>query len=278
MQPLYSICITNFNTVDSVRQSLESILTQVDDRFEIVVVDNCSKDGSLEILREYDRKQIRLIVTKCSRGLGRQIAFENSRGKYIIGQMDMDDVFKPFLNKLLQIYHDNFEGYMLATSEVIMIAPRELINTLGGYKDLNYLEETDLYARAAQIGSFRFYRFKIKEYEIKKKKPVRRIARVLEEQYSLFRGSFRISQGTLYFCDTFLRLKHIRKRPLGFLAHLLSLQTFSWAFIIHWFYPRVHDDFFKFFNEPDFEVRFNETSGWQHRYIKTQESSISREQ
>jgi glycosyltransferase involved in cell wall biosynthesis len=256
MPPLYSICITNFNTEDSVRQSLESILTQVDERFEIVVVDNYSKDASLDILKEYDRKGIKLIVKRCSRGLGRQIAFENSCGQYIIGQMDMDDVFKPYLSKLLQIYHANFEGYMLETSDVIMITPRKLINMIGGYKDLNYLEDHELCSRAAQIRCFRFLNFKIKDREIKKKKPDRQIKRALEQQYSMLRDSFRIGLGTSYTQGIF-KITNIKKKPS---ASLIGSLVLPWAFITHWFYPQFHDKFTKFFNETDYEVKLNEIS------------------
>jgi hypothetical protein len=64
----------------------------------------------------------------------------------------MDDVFLPQLNNLLQIYHANFEGTMLVTSELIVIAPRELIDRLGGYKDLNYLEDRVIFkSRATRL-------------------------------------------------------------------------------------------------------------------------------
>jgi glycosyltransferase involved in cell wall biosynthesis len=258
MKPLYSICITNYNTEDSVRDSLESIIAQLDNRFEIVVVDNCSTDASQEILKDYERRHvIKLIVKRCSRGLGRQIALEKSTGKYVISQMDMDDVFKPCLNKLLQIYHANFENYMLVTSEVIMIAPRELVNTIGGYHDLNYLEETDLYSRAAQIGYFKYFSFKLKECEIKKRKPERRIKRVIEQQYSMYRESFRIGQGTTFFCGTFLKPRNLRIKPFVFLTSLL---VFPWAFINHWFYPQFYNDFIRFFDETNYEVKLNEIS------------------
>jgi glycosyltransferase involved in cell wall biosynthesis len=255
MLPLYSICVTNFNTEDSVRQSLESILSQVDERFEIVVVDNCSNDASLDILKGYDGKLIKLIIKSCSRGVGRQIAFENSSGKYIIGQMDMDDVFKPYLNKLLQIYHANFEGQMLVTSDVIMIAPRELVHRIGGYKDLNYLEDHELYSRAAQISLFRFLNFKIKDHEIKKKKIDRRVKRILEQEYSMFRDSFRIGLGALFVFGTFFKVTNIRKKPSAF---LIGSIVFPWAFITHWSYKQFHNNFIKTFDEKKYEVKINE--------------------
>jgi len=259
--PLYSICITNFNTEDSVRQSLESLLNQVDERFEIIIVDNYSDDASLNILRGYDGKQIKLFVKRCSRGLGRQIAFENSSGKYMIGQMDMDDVFKPRLNELVQIYHANFEGYMLETSDTIIVAPRQLVNAIGGYKDLNFVEDHELCSRAAQIGRFRFIDFKIKDCQIKEKKLNRRIRHIIERRYSMLRECFRIGLGTRVIYENFFKVTEVKKNLAG--APLLSLinsLVFPWALINHWFYPQFHNEFFKTFHDENYKVGLNESS------------------
>lgn len=257
MQPMYSICITNYNTVNSVRRSLESILAQIDERFEIMVVDNWSNDGSLDILREYEDAKIRLIVKRCSRGLGRQIAIENSTGKYIISHMDMDDVFEPNLNRLLRIYHENFEGCMLLLKGLldkqvgIMIAPKELIDAVGGYKDLNYLEDRELFSRVAQLGRFRYLKsFKIIAYSIKKKKRFDRIISLSRQQYLLFRESFRIGQGSTFCYNIFVR------RPLFF---LFRLPLAFWGAVTHWFYPQFRNEFNKTFNMNDYEVRIDES-------------------
>lgn len=258
MQPIYSICITNSNTVESVRQSLESILDQVDDRFEIIVVDNYSNDGSLEILREYQDKRVKLIVKKCSRGLGRQTAIRNSRGKYIISHMDMDDVFEPNLVRLLQIYHVNWEGYMLVAQRDkrvhalagIMIAPRELIDRIGGYRDLNYLEDRELFSRAAQIGCFRFLRyFPMVSQRIKKRKLYLRVISLLSKEYLVFRESFRIGRRS-HFC-----YRKFAEKPLFF---VVRFPIVFWAFVAHLFQPKFHNEFFKAFNMYEYEVRIND--------------------
>jgi glycosyltransferase involved in cell wall biosynthesis len=258
MRPIYSICITNSNTVESVKQSLESILAQVDDRFEIIVVDNCSDDGSLEILREYQDKRLKLIVEKCSRGLGRQTAIRNSRGKYIISHMDMDDVFKRNLARLLQIYHTHLEGYMLVAQRDarayaqagIMIAPRELIDRIGGYRDLNYLEDRELFSRAAQLGYFRFLKyFPMVGQRIKKRKFYLRVISLLRKEYLMFRESFRIGRGSYYCYRIFVR------KPFFF---VFRFPIAFWAFITHLFYPKFHNEFFRVFNMYDYEIRIDE--------------------
>ncbi|MEM2087155.1 MAG: glycosyltransferase [Thermoproteota archaeon] len=61
--PKYSVCITCRNEAKTIRASLDSILNQIDDRFEVIVVDSKSTDGTLEILKEYvEHGKIKLIV------------------------------------------------------------------------------------------------------------------------------------------------------------------------------------------------------------------------
>ncbi|MDG6903977.1 MAG: glycosyltransferase family 2 protein [Nitrososphaerota archaeon] len=179
----YSICVTVFNESRSVKGALESVLSQVNDDFEIVVVDNESTDGTQKILAEMAAKypMVKVIEAKCSRGKGRQISFENSTGAYIVANMDMDDEFEPALGPLLSLYHSEAEGNLLwvrSLPEVrdsggqvhhapqrewgggVMIGPRKLIDELGGWRDLQRFEDLELAARAARHGRYRwgFYR------------------------------------------------------------------------------------------------------------------------
>src|ERR1700733_1394153 len=144
--PTYSICITHFNNAPTVRNSLESILSQLNDEFEVIVVDNKSTDGSYEILKEFaDAGKIKLIQAKSSRGKGREIAFENSKGEYIVANLDMDDIFKPRLRELLARYHEVTEGKLLWAysrmkgkgfwgGESFTIVPRGLLQEIGGWR------------------------------------------------------------------------------------------------------------------------------------------------
>ena len=160
----YSICITQYNNASTVRQSLDSILNQIDERFEVVVVDSLSTDGSREILNGYARDgKMKLIEKKCSRGLGRQIAFENSSGTYVIANLDMDDVFGPKLNDVIEIYHSKCEGKLVRVAKTadtnqwaqnVTIAPRTLLSEIGGWPDLQLYEDWYLWARAAKVNKY----------------------------------------------------------------------------------------------------------------------------
>jgi len=157
--------MTVYNVAHTIRQALENILCQLDERFELVVVDNFSGDGSGTILKEYSRAgKLKLIQARCSRGRGRQIAFENSSGDYIVANMDADDTFNPVLKELLLLYHERCEGKLLSVRRpgnpsareggAIQIAPRSLLEELGGWHDLNYYEDREICARAELVGKY----------------------------------------------------------------------------------------------------------------------------
>jgi glycosyltransferase involved in cell wall biosynthesis len=62
-QPLVSVVTPFYNTAPYLRECIESVLAQTYDRFEYVLVDNQSTDGSAEIAKEYaaSDRRIRLI-------------------------------------------------------------------------------------------------------------------------------------------------------------------------------------------------------------------------
>ena len=164
-EPLYSICITHYNNVKTLEASLNSILNQIDSSFEVILVDNYSNDGSDTVLTRYSKAgKIRLIKAKCSRGRGRQIAFENSSGKYIISNIDMDEVYEMKLTNLIQFYNACCEGNLLLVVsgsqkdirglQNVTVATRLLIWELGGWNDIQYGEDWDIWSRAAKIGRY----------------------------------------------------------------------------------------------------------------------------
>jgi glycosyltransferase involved in cell wall biosynthesis len=55
--PLVSIVFTSYNHQEYLRQALESLVNQTYSNIEIIIVDDCSTDGSQEILKEYQHFQ-----------------------------------------------------------------------------------------------------------------------------------------------------------------------------------------------------------------------------
>lgn len=59
--PLVSIICVCKNSKDYIRQCIESLLTQTYDNFEFLIQDGASIDGTVEIIKEYSDKRIKLI-------------------------------------------------------------------------------------------------------------------------------------------------------------------------------------------------------------------------
>jgi glycosyltransferase involved in cell wall biosynthesis len=148
--------MTTKNDEPTVRAALDSLLANTSrDDAEIVVVDSQSTDGQLPILQGYAKAGlIKLIVKKCNRGEGRQIALNESKGDYIISGVDTDDEIGPALKGLLARYHKEFEGYVLHGIG-ITIAPRKVVDSLGGWNPLFCGEDFDFWQRAEAAGVLR---------------------------------------------------------------------------------------------------------------------------
>jgi glycosyltransferase involved in cell wall biosynthesis len=156
--PKFSICMTNYNTADVLRKSMDSILSKINtDEFEIIIVDSNSTDGSLEILKEYQKKfpNFTIIEKKCLRGRGRQIAFEHSKGDIII-TADNDTVYNDLWMKVIRYHEKNRLDYGLSML-FSQVYPRKILEEVGGWKNLQYLEDAELWSRLAKIGKYHTY-------------------------------------------------------------------------------------------------------------------------
>lgn len=95
MKPLVSILIPAFNSEQWIADTLRSAKAQTWSRKEIIVVDDGSKDRTLEIARRFESPGIR-VVTQPNQGaaLARNKAFALSQGDYI-QWLDADDLLAP---------------------------------------------------------------------------------------------------------------------------------------------------------------------------------------
>src|SRR5437868_6123302 len=96
-----SITIPSYNHVRFLPATLESILAQTYKNFEVVIVDDGSRDGSLQVAQEYAARQPGLIRVLThpgheNRGVSAAVnlAFENISGEYWMG-IPSDDTMYP---------------------------------------------------------------------------------------------------------------------------------------------------------------------------------------
>ena len=66
--PNFSICIPNYNYGKYIGDTIQSVLNQTYQNFEIIIVDNASTDDSIEIIRSFKDKRIKLFLNKYNIG------------------------------------------------------------------------------------------------------------------------------------------------------------------------------------------------------------------
>ena len=96
--PLVSIICLCYNHARFLREALDSVLTQTYPNIEVVIVDDCSTDGSVGIIEEYLQRHPRLKFISTGHNRGNTTAFNigwrASQGDYVI-DFATDDVLLP---------------------------------------------------------------------------------------------------------------------------------------------------------------------------------------
>lgn len=109
MKPKVSIIIPIYNVESYLRESINSILQQKYQNYEIIAIDDGSTDGSSRILDEYDDNEKIKIVHKKNEGvsIARNLGINMAKGEYI-AFIDADDSIEDeFLTKMVE----NIENY-----------------------------------------------------------------------------------------------------------------------------------------------------------------------
>lgn len=94
--PTVSVVLPVYNGAETLRQSIDCILDQTFTDFELIVIDDGSKDGSAEVVAAVDDPRLRFVRQE-NRGLAATLnrgILELARGRYIARQ-DQDDLSRP---------------------------------------------------------------------------------------------------------------------------------------------------------------------------------------
>lgn len=153
----FSVCITNYNSISTIKESMESYIHYFRDKgFEIVVSDNMSSDGSFEYLKGLQNKGLldKLIRCSCSRGKGRDLSFRYSTGDHVICNIDTDVVYDTIkIDQAISEYLSIQRDIIFATYGMMIIS-RKTAEELGGWRDLDRHEDSDFSIRALTVNRY----------------------------------------------------------------------------------------------------------------------------
>jgi glycosyltransferase involved in cell wall biosynthesis len=174
--PVVSIIIPSFNRGTLISRAIESVLKQTYTDWELVIVDDGSNDDTFSIISKYQSKNEKIRYLRHSNrktALSTNVGIQASCGEYITF-LGSDDEYKTDhiqlrmsifdLNKLIDFIHggveiigspfvkDKFDlSREIPISECAVggtfFGKRNLFFELGGFKDLNYSDDSDFFER-----------------------------------------------------------------------------------------------------------------------------------
>lgn len=103
-----SVVIPSYGQAEYLEEAIQSVLSQTSEAHEVIVVDDGSTDGSLEIAKRYEPRV--KVISQINKGLAsaRNTGIMNATGDYIFF-LDADDKMLPNCLKVIHIY--SYEQY-----------------------------------------------------------------------------------------------------------------------------------------------------------------------
>lgn len=97
--PLVSVVMPAFNAEATIAQSIESVLSQTVQDFELIVVDDISSDGTVAVVKRHAERDARIRLLSTGRNSGgpampRNLALAETNSRYV-AFLDADDLWSP---------------------------------------------------------------------------------------------------------------------------------------------------------------------------------------
>ncbi|SEK46408.1 Glycosyltransferase involved in cell wall bisynthesis [Pseudobutyrivibrio ruminis] len=112
---LVSVIMPSWNTAGYIMESVESVLNQTYQNWELIIVDDASTDGTVDLLKQVDDPRVKVFVNEQNSGAAvtRNRAMREAKGDWI-AFLDSDDLWSPTkLEKQLEfmVEHDYVFSY-----------------------------------------------------------------------------------------------------------------------------------------------------------------------
>ena len=123
MEDKVTVVTPTWNSAKYIRETIASVQAQTYQNWEMIIVDDCSTDNTVELVKDIVKRdsRIRLIEQNENQGaaIARNIAVQNGTGRYV-AYLDSDDCWKPDkLEKQVKFMLSKDCGFSCTSYEVI---------------------------------------------------------------------------------------------------------------------------------------------------------------
>ncbi len=141
MDGLVSIIMPAYNSSEWIEETINSVKSQTYTNWELIVCDDCSQDNTVELVRELQKTDKRIVLTvnekNCGAGLSRNNSLRLAKGRFI-AYLDSDDLWvNDKLEKQLKFMGQN--------KYLICYTSYDLINETGEYRKTIHIPDKTTY-------------------------------------------------------------------------------------------------------------------------------------
>ncbi|WP_186805979.1 glycosyltransferase family 2 protein [Salisediminibacterium halotolerans] len=142
--PLVSVITPTYFAERFIGQTIDSVLAQTYSNWEMIITDDASKDGTINIIKKYeeDDSRIKLVALETNHGAAhaRNISLQQARGRFI-AFLDSDDMWFP--EKLeIQLYEMLRRSWAFSFTSYITVDENgnDIDRTIQAPKQLSYAD------------------------------------------------------------------------------------------------------------------------------------------
>ena len=156
-----SIITASYNYADYIKETIESVINQTYQNWEMIIVDDGSKDNSIDIINEYTKKdsRIKLYTHEQNKNKGLietiRLALTKAKGEYVVFLESDDFLSKEYIEKKINILQCNQEVGLIY-NDIELIGERSTLTNTEEY--LQKIRNYWLSKRTHNIGNILHYR------------------------------------------------------------------------------------------------------------------------
>lgn len=140
MEDLVSIITPTYNCAEYIKETIKSVLNQTYQNWEMIIVDDASKDNTEEVVKSIQDERIKYIklLENSGAAVARNVAMNNAKGKYM-AFLDSDDIWeKNKLEKQINFMKENNYNITCTSYKKISEDGNELNKVLNSKTKVDY--------------------------------------------------------------------------------------------------------------------------------------------
>lgn len=156
MSKLVSVCIPAYNSAEYIGRTIESVLSQTYENLELIVVDDCSVDNTVDIVRSFLDERVRLICNEQNLGMtgNWNKCINEAKGEYIKLIPADDCIYPECIEQSVAVLSDKPEISLVIVGSDLVNNEDRVIGSYMHWKKQGLVKGSIIAKRSAMYNNF----------------------------------------------------------------------------------------------------------------------------